>query len=259
MVDDKVFRALADPTRRRLLDLLFERDGRSLSELQAEVSEMGRFGVMKHLKVLEGAGLVVTRKVGRQKLHYLNAVPVQLISDRWISRYTRPLAEALAELKAELEGGNSMPAKPKQVYQVFIKATPEQVWDAITKAEYTSKYFYGSHVETTGEVGTPIRYYSPDRSELWTDETVLESDRPQRLVVSWRALYDPELAAEARSRVTWEIEPQEGGVTKLTVVHDQLEGAPKTAKAVSGGWMFILSGLKTVLETGQPLRDPVPS
>ena len=254
VVDDKVFRALADPTRRLLLDRLFEREGRSLNELQGEVSGMTRFGVMKHLRSLEAAGLVVTRRVGREKLHYLNPVPVQLISDRWVSRYAFPRAAALAGLKSDLEGGDSMPSKPKQVYQVYIKATPDQVWDAITKPEFTEKYFYGSHVETTGEAGTPIRYYSPDRSALWGDETIIESERPRRLVVGWRSLYDPELAAEETSRVTWEIEEQEGGVSRLTVVHDQLEGAPKTAESVSGGWMFIISGLKTVLETGEPLR-----
>jgi uncharacterized protein YndB with AHSA1/START domain/DNA-binding transcriptional ArsR family regulator len=254
VVDDKVFRALADPTRRLLLDRLFEREGRSLNDLQGEVSGMTRFGVMKHLRALEAAGLVITRKVGRERLHYLNPVPVQLISDRWVSRYARPKAAALSGLKADLEGGDSMAIKPRQVYQVYIKATPERVWEAITQPEFTAKYFYGAQVETTGEAGTPIRYYSPDRSELWGDEMILESERPRRLVVGWRSLYDPELAAEQRSRVTWEIEQQDGGVVRLTVIHDQLEGAPKTAQSVSGGWMFIISGLKTVVETGEPLR-----
>jgi uncharacterized protein YndB with AHSA1/START domain/DNA-binding transcriptional ArsR family regulator len=254
VLDDKVFRALADPTRRLLLDRLFEREGRSLTDLESEVSGMTRFGVMKHLKVLEGAGLVVTRKVGRERLHYLNPVPVQLIGDRWVSRYSRPRALALTGLKADLEGGDSMTIKPQQVYQVYIKATPDQVWDAITKPEFTAKYFYGARVETTGEAGTPMRYYSPDRSAVWSDETIIESQRPRRLVVGWRSLYDPELAAEERSRVTWEINEQEGGVVRLTVIHDLLEGAPKTAESVSGGWMFIISGLKTVLETGEPLR-----
>lgn len=152
-----------------------------------------------------------------------------------------------------------MAAKPEQVYQIFIKATPERVWDAITKPEFTRMYFHGAQVETTGDAGSPIRYYSPDRSSLWGDDTVLESDRPRRLVVTWRSLYDAELAAEAPSRVTWEIEPYEGGFSKLTVTHDQLEGAPKTAEHVSGGWMFILSGMKTVLETGERLEEARPA
>jgi len=253
--EDVVFRALADPTRRLLLDRLFEREGRNLHELEAEVPGMTRFGVMKHLRSLEAAGLVVSRKVGREKLHYLNAVPIQLIRDRWVSRYSLPRAMALSGLKSDLEGGTAvMAAKPEQVYQVYIKATAEQVWDAITKPEFTSQYFYGARVETTGETGATIRYHSPDGTQLWGDDVVIEADRPRRLVMGWRSLYDPELAAEERSRVTWEIEEQTGGVCRLTVIHDQLEGAPKTAASVSGGWMFIISGLKTVLETGEPLR-----
>jgi len=140
-----------------------------------------------------------------------------------------------------------------QVYQVFVKATPEQVWDAITKPEFTSRYFYGSHVDSTFEPGAPFRSYSPDKEQLWVDGEVLESDPPRRLSHSWRALYDEELADEQHSRVTWELEPADGGVTKLTVVHDELDGAPKTAQNVAGGWMYILSGLKTLVETGEPL------
>ena len=141
----------------------------------------------------------------------------------------------------------------EQVYHIFIKATAVQIWDAITRPELTSLYFHGSRVETTGEAGTAIRYYAPDGSTLWGDEKVLESDPPRLLVVSWRSLFDPELAVEQPSRVSWEIESQEGGLSKLTVTHDRLEGSPKTAQSVAGGWMFILSGLKTVLETGKPL------
>ncbi len=253
VADDQAFRALADPTRRLLLDRLFEREGRTLHDLQSEVEGMTRFGVMKHLRILEAAGLVVTRRVGREKLHYLNPVPVQLIHDRWVSKYTRLQAATLADLKDELERGVTMTAAPSQVYQVFIKASPEQIWDAIIKPEFTARYFYGSRVQTTGEAGTPIRHLAPDSEELWGDDQILESDRPKRLVHTWRSLYNPELAAEPPSRITWEIEPQPGGVCRLTVIHDRLEGSPKTAAAVSGGWMFIISGLKTLLETGEPL------
>ena len=142
-----------------------------------------------------------------------------------------------------------------QVYSVFIRATPEQIWDAITRPEFTSKYFFGSRVETDGKEGAAIRHYAPDGTTLWGDDSILESDRPRRLVHGWRSLYDPELAAEPPSRVTWEIEPQPGGVTKLTVIHDQLDASPETAASVSGGWMFVISGLKTLLETGQPLGE----
>ena len=250
LTDDLVFRALADPTRRLLLDRLFEVGGQTLGDLQSEVAGMTRFGVMKHLRILEAAGLVVTVKVGRQRLHYLNAVPVQMIQDRWVSKYTRPSAAALTSLKRVLERTDSMPSRPRLVYQIFIRGTPEQIWEAITTPEFTALYFYGSRVDTTGQSGAPIRHTAPDGTTIWGDDTIIESDPPRRLVHTWRSLYDPELAAEPPSRVTWEIESQPGGVTKLTVIHDQLENAPKTAEHVAGGWMFILSGLKTVVETG---------
>ena len=255
VLDDRVFRALADPTRRLLLDKLFEREGRTLGDLHAEVARMTRFGVMKHLRVLEAAGLVVSYRSGREKLHYLNAVPVRLIHDRWVSKYTRPRAAALADLKAALEGRIEMATHPSQVYQVFIRATPEQIWEAITKPEFTARYFYGARVVTTAEPGTPIRHFAPDGTTLWGDNEVLEAEPPRRLVHTWRSLYDAELAAEPPSRVSWEIEPMPGGVVKVTVVHDALQGSPKTAASVAGGWMFIISGLKTLVETGQPLAE----
>jgi len=139
-----------------------------------------------------------------------------------------------------------------QIYQVFIKATPEKIWDAITQPDQTARYFHGARI-----ANTPERHLShgPDGS-TWGDGPVLEFDPPRRLVHEWRSLYDEDLAAEQPSRVTWEIEPQDGGYCKLTLTHDRLEGAPKTAASVSGpGWMFVLSGLKTVLETGEPLAS----
>jgi uncharacterized protein YndB with AHSA1/START domain len=144
----------------------------------------------------------------------------------------------------------TMTALTTQVYNVFIKATPEQIWEAITEPEFTEKYFYGARIETSGG----RRVSRGPNGELWGDEPILESEPPRRLVHQWRSQYDPELAAEEPSRVTWEIEPQDGGYALLTVTHDQLEGAPKTAESVSGpGWMMVLSGLKTLLETGKPL------
>ena len=143
----------------------------------------------------------------------------------------------------------TMTATATQVYSVFIKATPEQIWEAITTPEFTEKYFYASRVELANG---RRRAFGPE-GQLWGDEAILEEDPPRRLVHGWRALYDPELAEEATSRVTWEVDQQEGGVSRLTVTHDQLEGAPKTAESVAGGWMYVLSGLKTLLETGEPL------
>ena len=140
-----------------------------------------------------------------------------------------------------------------QAYEVFIKASPEAIWDAITKPEFTTRYFYGSAVETTAEPGSPWRGWSEDHAHQLVDGEVLEADAPRRLQHTWRALWEEALAAEAYSRVTWEIEPQDGGYSKLTVVHDLLEEAPKTAESVAGGWTYVLSGLKTLLETGESL------
>jgi len=138
-----------------------------------------------------------------------------------------------------------------QVYELFIKATPEQVWEAIIKPEFTLKYFHGVRIEVTPERRISA---NADASEIWDENAVLEWDPPHRLSHEWHSFYDPELAAEEKSRVTWEIESQDGGFSKLTVIHDRLENSPKTAASVSGaGWMMVLSGLKSVLETGEGL------
>ena len=137
-----------------------------------------------------------------------------------------------------------------QVYQVFIRSTPEKIWQAITEPEFTVRYFHGSRITATAE-----RYiaHGPD-GDTWGDAAVLEFEPPRRLVHGWRSMYDPELAAEPESRVTWEIEPREEGLCLLTVIHDQLDASPKTAASVTGpGWAFVVSGLKTLLETGEPL------
>jgi uncharacterized protein YndB with AHSA1/START domain len=141
-----------------------------------------------------------------------------------------------------------------QVYTILIKAPPERVWEAITEPAFIAQYFHRAQTDLELVVGGSYRSYSPDRTQLWVDTTVFEVDPPRRFVHGWRSLYDPEAALESESRVTWEILDEGGGVSRLTVTHDQLEGAPKTARSVSGiGWMSVLSGLKTLLETGQPL------
>ena len=144
-------------------------------------------------------------------------------------------------------------AATTQVYSIFIRATPEQVWEAITTPEFTRRYFYGSEIDSTLEPGSSYKSWAPERDRLWVEGEIIESRAPERLVHTWLSLYDEEAAGEQPSRVAWEIEPQDGGVTKLTVVHDRLEGAPATAESVAGGWSYVLSGLKTLLETGQPL------
>lgn len=148
----------------------------------------------------------------------------------------------------------TMTEQTTQVYAVFIRATPEEVWEAITKPEFTTRYFYGSAIDSTFEPGAPYLGLSADRQQKLVDGEVLESDPPRLLRHTWRALYDEEAAGEPHSRVTWEIEPKDGGVTKLTVVHDRLEASPRTAESVARGWSYVLSGLKTLLETGKPLE-----
>ena len=144
----------------------------------------------------------------------------------------------------------TMTATTTQVYQLFIKATPEQIWEAITTPEFTARYFHGARIQVTAD-----HYQSNGpNGETWGDEPVFEFDAPRRLVHQWRSLYDPDLVAEEPSRVTWEIEPRDDGTCLLTLVHDRLDGAPKTAASVAGpGWMGVLSSLKTLLETGEPL------
>ena len=256
MPDDAIFRALADPSRRLLLDQLFERDGRSLTELESQLT-MTRFGVMKHLRLLEDAGLVVTRKVGREKLHYLNPVPIQLLYDRWIGKYSAPRVSALADLKAALEGATTMSvdvaARPKLVYELFIKASPEQVWAAITTPEFTSRYFHGARVTSDLKPGSPFNYLTPDGGSTMVEGEVLESDPPRRLVHTWNAIWDEKVRSETPSRLTWELTGVTDGMTKLTVIHDEFGGETETYKQVSGGWNWILSNLKTLLETGETL------
>jgi uncharacterized protein YndB with AHSA1/START domain len=144
------------------------------------------------------------------------------------------------------------PGTATQVYQLYIKASPEELWQAITDPAIVARFFHGARVESTYEVGSPIRRWSPDHSTPWNDDVVLECDPPRRLVHTWRGLYDPDMAKEPESRVTWEIEPQVGGLSKLTLVHDRLDASPKTAEGVRG-WSYLLSNLKTLMETGEAL------
>ncbi len=253
MEQEPIFRALADPTRRRLLDLLHEQDGRTLTELESELP-MTRFGVMKHLRVLEQAGLISTRKVGREKLHYLNPVPIQLISDRWINKYSAARVSALADLKSVLEGKSVMAteAKPKLVYQIIINAPQALVWEAITTPEFTARYYYGCTLESDLTVGSPFVYHKPSGAPIVEGE-VLASDPPNRLVHTYHSFWPP-MNEDAPTKVTWELESLPGGVTKVTVVHEDFEGETATYKGLqSGGWSWILSNMKTLLETGEPM------
>jgi uncharacterized protein YndB with AHSA1/START domain len=242
---DDVFRALADATRRSLLDELFKQDGQTLSALGRRLP-MTRFGVMKHLRVLEEAGLVVTRRRGREKLHFLNPVPIRLVHDRWVSKYAEPWAATLSDLKHKLEDKTM-----DKVFEIYIKTTPERLWEAITNSEMRRKYNFGAVVTSDWTPGS--RYEGVGSGTPIFEGEHLEIDPPRRLVQSFRALWGEDVKGEGTSRVTWEIEPV-GDSCRLTVTHNQLrEGANEE---LYGGWPMILSGLKTLLETGETLTTP---
>jgi uncharacterized protein YndB with AHSA1/START domain len=213
---------------------------------------MTRFGVMKHLRVLEEARVIVTKRRGREKLHFLNAVPIRQIHDRWIDKYAAPMAAMLTGLKREIEEETM-----EKVYEIYIKTTPERLWQAITEPELRAKYSFGVAVHSDWTAGSRHHARTTDATvspgvEIADGEN-LEVDPPRRLVQTFRALWSEEVKAEGYSRVTWEIEPV-GDSCRLTVTHDQLR-ADVNAE-LYGGWPMILSGLKTLLETGEMLTTP---
>jgi uncharacterized protein YndB with AHSA1/START domain len=251
---DDVFKALADPTRRSLLDELFRHDGQSLGALERRLP-MTRFGVMKHLRVLEQAGLVTTRRRGREKLHFLNPVPIRLVHDRWVSKYAEPWAAGLSGLKQRLEEQTM-----EKVFEIYIKTTPVRLWEAITDPELRSKYTFGVMYESDWTPGSP--YKAGAGSMAIAEGENLEVDPPRKLVQSFNALWGEggmgdgtprDVRSEGTSRVTWEIEPVEDSC-RLTVIHDQLQ--EDANEELYGGWPMILSGLKTLLETGELLTTP---
>jgi uncharacterized protein YndB with AHSA1/START domain len=241
-----VFKALADPTRRALLDALFAEDGQTLSALESRF-DMTRIGVSKHLRLLEESGLVVTRRRGREKLHFLNPVPIRLVHDRWVSKYTETWAAGLADLKKELE------LTMEKVFEIYIRTTPDRLWDAITDPETRARYHFGSRIVSDWAEGSRYELVHSGADGPLIEGENLVVDPPRRLVQTMHAVWGPEAATQGTSRVTWEIEPV-GDSCRLVVTHDQLaEDAPEE---LYGGWPMILSGLKTWIETGEELTTP---
>jgi uncharacterized protein YndB with AHSA1/START domain/DNA-binding transcriptional ArsR family regulator len=254
---DEVFKALADGSRRRLLDRLNARNGQSLRELCAGL-EMARQSVSKHLAVLEAANLVTTVWRGREKLHYLNAAPINAISERWIDQYDRERVRALADLTRALERG------PVFAYTTYIKTTPERLWQALTEPAFTRRYWEATF-ETDWKPGSPMVWEQSGVRIADPEQVVLESEPYRRLSYTWHT-FTPEFAAkfelsdevmekatgEKRSKVTFEIEPV-GEMVKLTVIHDDFEPDSVVLESVSQGWPELLSSLKSLLETGEPL------
>ncbi|WP_426956566.1 ArsR/SmtB family transcription factor [Muricoccus radiodurans] len=253
---DAVFEALSHPARRALLDLLFERDGRTLVDLERHLTTpMTRFGVMKHLRVLEEAALITTRRQGREKLHYLNPAPIQLVADRWISRFAAPFLRTMADIRNHFEERSDrlhQPA-PRHVYELFIRATPQQVWDVLTDDARTPLYqHFNMTSRTDWRVGGRIEFLMGDRPVIVGE--LLELTPPARLVMSFHARWSPDVAADRPSRVTWEIAPAGPQACRLTLIHDGFDGETATSRGVTAGWPETLSRLKTLIETGEPLQ-----
>src|SRR4051794_1563629 len=258
---DEVFRALADPSRRRLLDRLNARNGQTLRSLCAGL-DMARQSVSKHLAVLEAAGLVTTVRRGREKLHYLNAAPINAIADRWINRYDRRRVHGLADLKTALE--SEPMADPEFVYTTYIATTPERLWHALIDPVFTRRY-WGTTFDTDWEVGSTMTWEQGGVTIADPAQVVLEYEPCRRLAYTWHT-FTPEFAesvglsdevvrkmsAERRSKVTFEIEPL-GQVVRLTVVHDGFDPGSTVLESVGQGWPHLLSDLKTLLETGEML------
>jgi uncharacterized protein YndB with AHSA1/START domain/DNA-binding transcriptional ArsR family regulator len=262
---DEVFKALADASRRRLLDSLNARNGQSLRELCAGL-DMARQSVSKHLAVLETADLVTTAWQGREKLHYLNAAPINAIADRWINQYHRERVRALADLKTALE--QDPMTGTEFVYTTYIKTTPERLWQALTDPAFTRRY-WGATAQTDWTVGSAMTWEQEGVTIADPAQVVLESEPHRRLAYTWHTFtpgwaqaygfsdeYLAKVASERRSKVTFAIEPV-GQMVKLTVVHDGFEPGSTVLEGISEGWPVILANLKTLLETGDTL--PVPA
>jgi uncharacterized protein YndB with AHSA1/START domain/DNA-binding transcriptional ArsR family regulator len=250
------FRALADPSRRLLLDRLFERDGQTLGELTGHLPDMTRFGVMRHLAVLESAGLISTRRMGREKRHYLNPVPIRRIHDRWISKYAAPVIGTMSAIKDHLEAPPMAvpPDEIEHVYSIYINADPDRVWRAITDGDETVQYYYGTRVVSDWTVGSRISYDYPD-GQVAADGEVIAYEPPKRLEMTFLARWDPEVEAEGPIVHVWELEPEDGA-TRLTVTSRGLKKGSKRAESFGSGIIWIVSGLKTYVEGG---RTAVPA
>lgn len=248
---DWVFAALAHASRRKLLDALRERDGQSLIELQQWLPKLTRYGVMKHVRVLEEAGLINTRKAGRRTLHYINPVPIQTVYERWVSQYSQPFAQTLTGLKFILE---STPMnKQTHMYSIYIKTTPQRLWQALTDGNITPAYYYGTALKGSLEPGTPYSFTTSDGKEMIRGE-VISCDPPNKLVTTFQPLWVEGVAPV--SRVTFDITPEDDQC-KLTLIHEELEPDTPLTHGLIDGWARILSDLKSLLEQEGSLSQRV--
>ena len=245
--DDAVFKALADPTRRLLLDRLRERNGQTLGELCGPLA-MARQSATQHLELLEAANLISTVRRGREKLHYLNPVPIWTIQERWIEQFERPRMRALADIRQRAEEG-TMASRPSFVYVTYIQSTPERVWQALTDADLTGQYWGHSNV-SDWQAGSRWEHRRVDGSGIAdVIGTVLESAPPRRLTMTFDA--PGQQPPGGPSTVTFEIEPYHE-IVRLTVTHQNLADS-EAMEAVSAGWPAVCANLKSLLETGHVL------
>jgi uncharacterized protein YndB with AHSA1/START domain/DNA-binding transcriptional ArsR family regulator len=254
MDTDPVFKALSDPSRRQLLDMLHARSGLTLNEL-CEGLNMRRQSVSQHLELLEAANLVTSVRDGRRKLHYLNPVPIHEIQNRWIWKFEEPHLVALGSIKRraeEIAMTTATPAAiPDYVYTTYIRATPEQVWHALTDPEITGR-FWGHAQVSDWAVGSRVDHVRTDGSAIAdASGTVIEFDPPHRLTFGFD---DPKLTDDPgfeQSLVTFEIESHRD-IVKLTLTQSRLRTVDDL-QAISQGWPSVLANLKTLLETGDVL------
>jgi uncharacterized protein YndB with AHSA1/START domain/DNA-binding transcriptional ArsR family regulator len=248
---DIVFKALAGKTRRALLDSLREQNGQTLGELCGPLA-MARQSATQHLEVLEAANLIATVRRGREKLHYLNPVPLWDIHERWIERFEPPRLRALQAVKRQAEEG-TMAGRPTFVYVTYIESSAEQVWEALTQPEITAQY-WGVRNVSDWQAGSAWEHQLADGSgTVLLGGTVAESTPPRRLVMTWA--YPGQTAPGKISKVTFEIEPHHE-IVRLTVVHEDLDD--DSFAGISTGWPAVLANLKSLLETGHVLsRSPL--
>lgn len=251
---DDVFKALADPTRRQLLDRLRMQDGQTLTAL-CEQLQMARQSATQHLDVLRAAALVTVVRRGRERLHFLNPTPIHQIQERWISAFDRPRLDALSAIKhhAEEQAMTEKTTIPTYVYVTYIRATPERVWHALTDADITAQYWAHRNV-SDWKPGSRWEHQPLDGSAPDVVGTVLESRPPTRLAITFAGARDvvPELG---ESVVTFDLMRQ-GDVVRLTVTHENLPSEGMYA-GISQGWPAVLANLKSLLETGEALPPSI--
>lgn len=246
-----IFHAIADKNRRLLLDELSKKDGQTLGELCEHLPNMTRYGVMKHIKVLENSNIISAIKVGREKYHYLNVVPIRQIYERWVNKFADAWAKPLTNLKYNLE--NKM-NKPNHVYEVYINAPIEKVWEALTDGEVTPHYYFGFKIESDYKVGSDYKYVNNEGNVTIAGE-ILEIEEPNKLVMTFKGSWIDEIKNDPATKVTYELTNM-GATTKLKLIHDDFDGETATYKNVQSGWSMILSSFKSLLETGKALEYP---